>query len=115
MKTHERTIWSLLRCFPASVASLVISLGALLGVSVQGSTYPATILSNNPVAYYQLQELPGATVAIDSSVNNLNATYNFDASGATPTLDFPGIDTNSIAFLGNLSDGYGSIDIPFNI
>jgi hypothetical protein len=115
MKTRERTIWSLLRCFPASVAALVISLGTLLCVSVQGSTYPATILSNNPVAYYQLQELPGATVAVDSSVNNLNATYNFDASGATPALDFPGIDTNSIAFLGNLSDGYGSIDIPFNI
>ncbi len=38
----------------------------------------------------------------------------FDTSGETPELGFPGIDTNSIAFLGQLADGYGSIDIPFN-
>ena len=115
MKTHELTVWSPLRCFSASAAAFVISLGATLSASAQGASYPATILSNKPIAYYQLQELPGATVAVDSSANGLNASYVYDTSAGTPVLGFPGIDTNSIAFLGNLSDGYGSIDIPFNI
>jgi hypothetical protein len=62
-----------------------------------------------------LQELPGATTAIDSTTNGLNASYVYDPSGGTPVLGFAGIDSNSIAFLGNLADGYGDIDIPFNI
>ncbi len=114
MKTCEKTASLMLRRLSASTAALVISLVAARTASPQAATYPATILSNNPVAYYQLQELPGATTAIDSTANGLNATYVFDASGGTPVLGYPGIDTNSIAFLGNLSDGYGAIDIPFN-
>ena len=104
----------LLRRISASVAALVISMGAALSASAQSTNYPATILSNNPVAYYQLQELPGATVAIDSSTYSNNAAYDYDSSDSTPELGFPGIDTNSIAFLGALSTGYGTIDIPFN-
>jgi hypothetical protein len=114
MKTRELTNCSLFRHLSAGVAALVISLGAARTASAQGTNYPATILSNNPVAYYQLQELPGATTAIDSTANDLKANYSYDMSGGTPVLGFAGIDTNSIAFLGNLSDGYGSIDIPFN-
>ena len=38
----------------------------------------------------------------------------YDPSDATPELGFPGIDTNSIAFLGEVPDGYGYIDIPYN-
>jgi hypothetical protein len=105
---------SLLRRVSAGAAALVISLGPARTASAQATNYAATILSNHPIAYYQLQELPGATTAIDSTTNGLNATYAYDPSGGTPVLGFPGIDTNSIAFLGNLSDGYGAIDIPFN-
>jgi hypothetical protein len=114
MKTREPTNCFLFRRLSAGVAALVISLGAANTASAQARNYPATILSNNPVAYYQLQELPGATTAIDSTRNGLNATYDYDASGGTPVLGFAGIDTNSIAFLGNLFDGYGDIDIPFS-
>jgi hypothetical protein len=114
MKTRKMTTCSLLRRLPASAAALVISLATASSTLAQSTNYPGTILSNNPVAYYQLQELPGATVAVDSSPNGLNANYMFDTSGETPELGFPGIDTNSIAFLGAVSDGYGSIDIPFN-
>jgi hypothetical protein len=96
------------------VAALVLSMGAAQTASAQNTNYPATILSNNPVAYYQLQELPSAGTAIDSSPNGLNANYDYDTSDATPVLGLPGIDTNSISFLGELSDGYGYIDIPFN-
>jgi hypothetical protein len=115
MKTPKLTIDSLLRLLSASAAALVISLGAAQTASAQATNYPATILSNNPVAYYQLQELPGATNAIDSSTNGLTAYYDYDPSDSTPVLGFAGIDSNSIAFLGNLSDGFGVVDIPFNI
>jgi hypothetical protein len=114
MKTRKLTNCVLFRRLSAGVAALVISLGAAQSASAQATNYPATILSNNPVAYYQLQELPGATTAIDSTKNGLNANYVYDGSGGTPVLGFAGIDTNSIAFLGNLFDGYGDIDIPFN-
>ncbi len=75
MKTRKMTTCSLLRRLPASAAALVISLAAALSTLAQSTNYPATILSNNPVAYYQLQELPGATVAVDSTTNGLNANY----------------------------------------
>jgi hypothetical protein len=114
MKTRKLMTCSFLRRLFASVTALVISMGAALSVSAQSTNYPATILSNTPVAYYQLQELPGATVAVDSSSFSNNAAYDYDTSDSTPELGFPGIDTNSIAFLGVLSDGYGTIDIPFN-
>lgn len=114
MKTRDHLICSLMRRLSAGMAALVISLGAAHTASAQATNYAATILSNNPVAYYQLQELPGATVAVDSTTNGLNAAYDFDAGDSTPELGFPGIDTNSIALLGEVSDGYGSIDIPFN-
>jgi hypothetical protein len=114
MKTREWTTCALFRRLSASAAALVISMGAAQTASAQATNYPATVLSNNPVAYYQLQELPGATTAIDSTTNQLNANYVYDPSGGTPVLGFAGIDTNSIAFLGNLFDGYGAIDIPFN-
>jgi hypothetical protein len=101
--------------FPSVVAvALVTSLTAVQIASAQSTNYPATILSNKPVAYYQLQELPGATTAIDSSPNHLDATYEYDANNLTPELGLPGIDTNSIEFLGTLPSGYGIIDIPFN-
>src|SRR5580658_3079004 len=114
MNTREHTTCLLLRRFSASAAALVLSMAAAQTASAQSTNYPSTILSNNPVAYYQLQELPGAGTAIDSSSNGLNAAYDYDASDETPELGFPGIDTNSIAFLGILEDGYGTIDIPFS-
>jgi len=115
MKTRKLTHCLLFRRLSASVAALVISMGAAQTASAQSTNYPATILSNNPVAYYQLQELPGASTAIDSTTNGLNANYEYDASDGTPVLGFAGIDSNYIAFLGNLADGYGDIDIPYNI
>jgi hypothetical protein len=123
-RSHSCKIGSLssslrsLRCLllEASVGalSLLFLLAAVQKACAQTASYPATILSNNPVAYYQLQELPGAATAVDSSSNHLDATYEYDTNNLTPELGLPGIDTNSIAFLGELPGGYGFIDIPFN-
>src|ERR1700743_2397691 len=104
------SLWNL----GVGAAALVISIGAALSASAQIASYPATILSNNPVAYYELQEQPGSSIAVDSSPNVFDASYDYDPTSASPALGFPGIASNSIAFLGNVQGNYGSIDIPYS-
>ena len=84
-------------------------------VPAMAADYPTTILADKPVAYYRLEEFPGATVAVDSSTNRLNGTYHFNDAGS-PQLGLPGIDTNSILFSypSNNPADYGFVDIPYN-
>jgi hypothetical protein len=89
-------------------AALVLS-----GVSTAGAAnYPATILGDNPSAYYQFQELPGATIAVDSSVNDVNATIYPNNEDVYPELGQPGIDTNSYLFNGGTYSDFAYVDIP---
>jgi len=76
--------------------------------------YPDTVLSDHPVAYYRLEELPGAATAADSSGSGFDATYVMNSAGTYPQLGLPGIDTNSVLFNGGTSD-FGSVQIPYNI
>jgi Concanavalin A-like lectin/glucanases superfamily len=63
--------------------------------AANAASYPATVLQDNPIAYYRLEETSGTT-AFDSSASGAYAgTYNVD--GAYPQLGQPGIDTNSIS------------------
>jgi len=88
---------------------------SLLCPRANAADYPTTILGDKPVAYYRLEELPGATVAVDSSSNALNGTYNFNSTGS-PLLGLPGIDTNSISFsYGSGASDFGYVSIPYNI
>src|SRR5947209_6263683 len=76
------------------------------------SSYPATILADNPSAYYRLEETSGG-VAADSSVNGVAATYTYNSANTYPQLGLPGITTNSILFNGGgFSTDVGSVDIP---
>ena len=88
---------------------------AILGIrAASAADYPTTILSDQPSAYYRLEELPGSLYAVDSSTNGVNATYFENYAGTSPLLGQPGIDTNSIAFNGidpTYSD-YGFVDVP---
>ncbi len=104
------TTCSFLRRLSVAAAALLIS---IVAAKATGTNYSATILADGPVAYYQLQELPGATTAIDSSTNGLNGTYNLNDADS-PLLGQPGIDTNSILFTygpGGESD-YGDVTLP---
>jgi hypothetical protein len=75
--------------------------------------YPTTILADHPSAYYRLEEAAGATTAVDSSINGVGASYNYNIEGNSPSLGLPGIDTNSIAFNGGgWSGDFGFVDIP---
>jgi hypothetical protein len=95
--------------FASSVAIVwpLLSLGA-----ARAASYHELILSDLPVAYYRFEELPGATVAADSSANHFDATYNFNSNSTSPKLGQPGIDTNSISFSGKAGSS-GSVTIPF--
>jgi hypothetical protein len=105
------TTSSFLRRLSVAAAALLVSIGAARAAT----NYSATILADNPVAYYQLQELPGATTAIDSSSNALDGSYNFN-SVDSPTLGEPGIDTNSILFTyGAGPSDFGDIVLPGSV
>lgn len=89
------------------------ALAVLPGIPASfAATYSDLILSDNPVAYYRLEELPGATTAIDSSPNGFDATYVPNSASTSPQLGLPGIETNSISFNGG--PDFGSITIPFH-
>src|ERR1022692_5044025 len=93
MKSQNKlTLWK--KQMLPFVAALVLS-----GVRTAGAAdYPTTILADNPIAYYRLEEISGTT-AVDSSASGLfPGTYN--VSGSYPLMGQPGIDINSIVVSG---------------
>ncbi len=81
-------------------------------ISARAASYSDLILSDNPVAYYRLEELAGAATALDSSPNHFDATYVPNSDSSFPELELPGIDVNSVGFNGGTD--FGSITIPFH-
>src|SRR6185369_4506977 len=81
---------------------------AAFGSYQAGAAYPDLILSDHPVAYYRLEETSGST-ASDSSVSHLDGAYTFNGAATSPSLGQPGINTNSISFVGGADSGYVSI------
>jgi hypothetical protein len=81
----------------AAATSILVS-----ATSLNAASYSSTILGDNPVAYYRLEELPGATTAADASANAFDGIYVYDldtnAVPDYPLLGLPGINTNSILF-----------------
>src|SRR5215204_304877 len=79
-----------------------------LGISDAEAAYPDLILSNNPVAYYRLEEIAGST-AFDATTNHFDATY--IVNSGYPQQGLPGITTNSVLFQNTAPAGY--ISIPY--
>lgn len=78
---------------PLAVLAAITLIG---GSSVAAETYVNTVLNDKPIAYYRLEELPGAVIAQDSGpVGLFPGAYGY--SGLYPELGQPGIDTNSIS------------------
>lgn len=91
--------------FAASVLSLPVALVVLCAThpaAAQSYNYDATILSNQPAVYYEMQEPPGAGSAIDSSGNGLDGAIDYDlgynGTNDYPFLGLPGVDTNAYLF-----------------
>ncbi len=102
------------------IITLISAISLLVSNTTSATTYPQLILSDNPVVYYEFEELQGASQAMDSTTNGINATYTYDTgnAGTFPELGLPGIDTNSI-FLKFYTDTnstvhYGDVDIPYS-
>lgn len=104
--TRQIIVWARVLCCLSAVVPPMAAFAAT-------NTYPDTILSDHPVAYYRLEELSGATTAVDSSGNGFDATYMYDSTSTFPELGLPGIDTNSVLFNGGTD--FGSVQIPYNI
>lgn len=62
---------------------------------VAHADYPATILADNPMVYYRLEETSAAVANDSSSTGAFPGAY--VTAGVFPTLGQPGITTNSIA------------------
>ncbi len=72
--------------------------------------YPSTILADNPLGYYRLEETSGST-AIDSSASGAFPGSYFTTDGVFPVMGWPGIATNAIATSASLSPDYVSVEI----
>jgi Concanavalin A-like lectin/glucanases superfamily/Immunoglobulin I-set domain len=91
MKLTSNSIVHNLLLFAASFITLLLE-----GRTASAADYPATILADNPIAYYRFEETSG-TVAADSSASGaFPATYFYSTDNLYPELGQPGIDTNSI-------------------
>jgi Concanavalin A-like lectin/glucanases superfamily len=91
----------------------------LTGIRTAGAAdYPTTILADNPVAYYRLEEASGSAMVDDSSGHGFTGFVNYitQADGITiyPQLGLPGIDTNSALFATSTGIGQGDIDVPYD-
>ncbi len=110
MKINRKPLMRPFRLFPSAAASALLLLGSI--PAGHAADYPTTVLSDNPSAYYRLEETSGATAA-DSSVNAVSANYIYNSGLTYPQLGLPGINTNSILFNGGgFSSDVGYVEIP---
>ena len=79
----------------AALASLLLGAGA-----ASATDYPTTVLADNPIAYYRLEETSGTTAYDSSASGQFPGAYNFSADNLYPMLGQAGIDTNSILLSG---------------
>jgi hypothetical protein len=103
MKTERKDRRPCLCVCLAGAATLLALTGARAG-------YPELVLSNNPAAYYRLEETLDS-VAYDSSPNHFDAYYVVNSGFPQPGA--PGITTNSVRFQSSNPDGY--ITIPYHV
>src|ERR1700733_12628620 len=101
MKSPTNSVTKRFAAVPLLFGAALLFLCLLLPASAQD--YHATVLSNNPAAFYEMQEAPGAGTAIDSSSNGtFSGTIQYDigynGTNDYPVLGLPGIDTNAYLF-----------------
>lgn len=89
---------------------------AWLGLQAAKADYASTVLADDPVAFFRLNETNGSPMVADSSGNGYIGYVNYEdqSDGVTvyPQLGLPGIDTNSALFATSTGTSQGNIDIP---
>ncbi len=91
---------------------------ALSAISARADSYAQTILADNPLAYYRLEEQPGEGTAVDSSSTGAYAgTYVYSLDGLYPKMGQAGIETNSVYFRSYTDDAGTAetsyVEIPY--
>lgn len=98
---------------PFAAALVLSSIG-----TAGAANYSSTILGDNPVAYYELNEPSESASVADSSANAVSGTVNYvnqsDAVTVYPQLGVAGVDSNAVLFATSTGAGQGNIDIPFS-
>jgi hypothetical protein len=111
MKSSHLTNFLVLRAVSATVGALALFLG-----QAQAADYPTTVLNDNPVVYYRMEDANGSSMITDSSTNNYPGyvTYATQADGITtyPQLGVAGVDTHSALFATSTGISQGHIDVP---
>src|SRR5579862_7817973 len=77
-----------------------LGVAGMLGVpAAQASSYPETVLADNPIAYYRFEDPVDSTTAQDSSaLGGYPGILTYDALNAWPKLGQPGLGSNSVSF-----------------
>lgn len=108
--------WKMMRPLALHFGVTVLALNA---TSALADSYAQTILADNPLAYFRLEEQLGEGTAVDSSSTGAYAgTYVYSMDGLYPKMGQPGIDTNSVYFR-TYTDEAGSaetsyVEIPYS-
>jgi len=89
---------------PALMALLLLGIRA-----AQAADYPTTILADNPLGYYRLEETSGYTAADSSASGQFPGDYIYSSDAAYPILGGLGIDTNSITLSASDTPDYVAV------
>src|SRR4051794_7378234 len=108
MKSKRKTSPRCLVALPLAAAFV------FAGTAAAMAGYPETILSNNPAAYYRLEEPNGSGPAADSSGNGFDGVYVSNSGSTSPQWGLPGVASNSIAVNGGTVGDNGFVLIPYH-
>lgn len=100
-----------------AASHLGLALLTLAPAALGAESYSQTILADNPLAYYRLEESVGEATAIDSSSTGAFPGIYVSPNGVVPKLEQPGIDINS-AYFQSYKDEFGTrqhsyVEVPY--
>ncbi len=97
---------------------LLAASGLFAGTTANAAAYSSTILADQPIAYYRLEDPANSATIIDSSASGtFGGTVFFDDLGSFPKFEQPGIGSNSVSFHLYTPEGgtlqKSHIEVPF--
>lgn len=96
---------------------VALACAAAGNISTEAASYRDTILADNPVAYYRLEEAVGEVTAVDSSSSGAFPGIYYSSDGVFPILEQAGIDVNSVYFRTYKDEGgtllYSYVEVPY--
>jgi Concanavalin A-like lectin/glucanases superfamily len=108
MKPSNKSLVRSFLMLASAMTSVVFTM-----TSGYAASYSSTVLADNPIAYYRLEETSGGTAA-NSAITGISFDGTIFPNSGSPQLGLPGIDTNSFSFAGGPAGGnIGLVNIPY--